>query len=147
MDVKATLQVANGDRAKALKMLEDPDALMANPDIKQIIAEGAGESALEVVEGKYPEGDEAAADGAAGGGEGVVEADKVEEGEEQSSNTGAKKVEEVVEKEATDEDPREHLNIVFIGHGACVSCGCSAARRLLSCHAVYVSRRLACNVR
>ncbi|CAM9662077.1 unnamed protein product, partial [Ectocarpus fasciculatus] len=27
---KATLQVANGDRAKALKMLEDPDALMAN---------------------------------------------------------------------------------------------------------------------
>ena len=23
----------------------------------------------------------------------------------------------VVEKEATDEDPREHLNLVFIGHG------------------------------
>ncbi len=126
MDVKATLQVANGDRAKALKMLEDPDALMANPDIKRIIAEGAGESALEVVEGQYPEG-EAAADGAAAaatataGGEAVADAGKVEGRgrQQQGSNTVEEKKEEVVEKEATDEDPREHLNIVFIGHGAC----------------------------
>lgn len=26
---------------------------------------------------------------------------------------------EAAEKEATDEDPREHLNLVFIGHGQC----------------------------
>ena len=31
-----TLQIANGDRAAALKMLEDPDALMANPVVMKV---------------------------------------------------------------------------------------------------------------
>lgn len=111
--LQATLQVAGGDRAKALKMLEDPDALMANPDIKKIIAEGAAteDAALEVVEGQYPE---ATAVSRAGGGKGSGRKGG-------GGGTGAapaeKEKEEVVEKEATDEDPREHLNLVFIGHG------------------------------
>eukprot|EP00903_Cladosiphon_okamuranus_P018854 g17342.t1 len=110
---KATLQVAGGDRAKAIKMLEDPDALMANPEINRIIAEGAGETSLEVVEGQYPE--EAAA-GAAKAEEGAPGADKSQGGRRTGSKNGAEAKEEVVEKEATDEDPREHLNLVFIGH-------------------------------
>lgn len=60
--------MANGDRAKALKMLEDPDALMANETVQAIIAEGAKGSDLEVVEGKYAE--PAAATGGGGGGGG-----------------------------------------------------------------------------
>ncbi|CBJ48633.1 Sup35, eukaryotic translation termination factor eRF3 [Ectocarpus siliculosus] len=113
---KATLQVANGDRAKALKMLEDPDALMANPEVNKIIAEGAasGDAALEVVEGQYPE---QAGGGVAAGGEGEGKAARGER-RKGGDNYGGKKEEkeEVVEKEATDEDPREHLNLVFIGH-------------------------------
>ena len=31
-----TLQIANGDRAAALKMLEDPDSLMANPGVMKV---------------------------------------------------------------------------------------------------------------
>ena len=38
---KATLQHCNGDREAAIKMLEDPDALMANPAIKAIIESGS----------------------------------------------------------------------------------------------------------
>lgn len=47
--------MANGDRAKALKMLEDPDTLLKNATVQKIIAEGAQASDLEVVEGQYPE--------------------------------------------------------------------------------------------
>lgn len=55
--VQVTLQVANGDREKADKMLEDPDALMANEEVQRIIAAGAAESGdIEVVEGVCPEG-------------------------------------------------------------------------------------------
>lgn len=110
--------MAGGDRAKAIKMLEDPDALMANPEINRIIAEGAGETSLEVVEGQYPE---KAAVGAVGAGGGGAAAKKPVGGRQKGSNNGAPEAkEEVVEKEATDEDPREHLNLVFIGHGVCV---------------------------
>lgn len=47
--------MANGDRAQALKMLEDPDALFKNPSVQKIIAEGAQSSDLEVEDGQYPE--------------------------------------------------------------------------------------------
>lgn len=109
--------MAGGDRTKAVKMLEDPDALMANPEINRIIAAGAGESSLEVVEGQYPE--EAAAAVGAAAVEGAAGAEKAT-GRRRTSNNGAPEKEEVVEKEATDEDPREHLNLVFIGHGVWV---------------------------
>lgn len=57
-DIQATLQVAGGDRANALKMLGDPDSLMANETIQRVIAEGvkSSEAELDVVEGHYPEG-------------------------------------------------------------------------------------------
>lgn len=113
-DRQATLQVAGGDRSRALKMLEDPDALMANPEVKRIIAEGAGGTALEVVEGQYPEKEAAAAAAGSTAAAAGAAAEKA---------TGARRKEKEkeeaaeAEKEATDEDPREHLNLVFIGHG------------------------------
>lgn len=116
--------MAGGDRSKALKMLEDPDALMANPEVAKIIAEGVGDTSLEVVEGQCSEGDApaaaaAASGAAAAGGGGADGAAKAKGGRRTGSSSagGAGEKEEVVEKEATDEDPREHLNIVFIGHG------------------------------
>jgi hypothetical protein len=36
---KAVLKLANGDRAKALKMLNHPDQLEGNPEIEKILAE------------------------------------------------------------------------------------------------------------
>lgn len=47
---QATLEVAKGNRETAVKMLEDPDALMANPEIQKIIAEGAQGSEIEVLD-------------------------------------------------------------------------------------------------
>ncbi|CAM9200140.1 unnamed protein product [Laminaria digitata] len=116
---KATLQVANGDRAKALKMLEDPDALFKNASVQKIIAEGAQSSGLEVVEGQYPEVSKPAEakpekEGPGKGAEGAGKRGEGGGGGKAGGGTAAE--EAVVEKEATDEDPREHLNLVFIGH-------------------------------
>lgn len=63
---QATLRVAGGDRTKAINMLQDPDALMANPEVQRIIAEGADKSGgIEVVEGVCSGGENVRA--AAGG--------------------------------------------------------------------------------
>lgn len=106
---KATLSLNNGDRKAALKMLEDPDTLMQHPEIKKIMDSGSlGEDdeddweksapaveavpevvakvAAPILEKKDP----------------VVEAVVVEE--------------EIAVIEAVEGDPREHLNLVFIGH-------------------------------
>lgn len=60
---KATLEVAQGDREKALKMLEDPDALMANPLVVKIIAEGAKASDIEVLDGVAEAGESTVGEG------------------------------------------------------------------------------------
>ncbi|CAM9354536.1 unnamed protein product [Choristocarpus tenellus] len=107
---KATLELANGDRSKALKMLEDPDALLANPDIAKMIADSAGNAGLDVLEG-YAEGEgdlnPKGMKNEGGGGE---------EREVAVAEPGVVAETVVEEKESTEEDPREHLNIVFIGH-------------------------------
>lgn len=73
--VQVTLQVANGDRAKALKMLEDPDALMDNEEIQSIIKESAKDSGdIQVVEGVCTEGPTEASVPGEGGGESNGEA-------------------------------------------------------------------------
>jgi len=122
---KAVLKIAEGDREKAVKMLEDPDALMSFPDVKAIMdSGGAGDKteedweasgfsvgALEKVPEKNapppetispvgathePSTSKAASTPAA-------TEDDIEPGMDDSS--GAQEL-----------DPREHLNIVFIGH-------------------------------
>lgn len=85
-DKQATLQVANGDRAKALKMLEDPDALMANGNIQEIIAQGAQTSDLEVLDGQYPEGSPSVDGGRAGEAGGSREAGVAKNGATTTGN-------------------------------------------------------------
>jgi peptide chain release factor subunit 3 len=120
---KATLVIAGGDRKAALKLLEDPDALVQYPEIKKImeaqvsgdnddwettanVAEGQkGETVVEKVLHVEPTTKLA---------EAVAAPSAVAEytgGD--SSNTAVVEGEDVEEAE---EDPREHLNLVFIGH-------------------------------
>ncbi|CAB9496373.1 Elongation factor 1-alpha (Fragment) [Seminavis robusta] len=99
---QAVLKIAEGDRARAEKMLADPDQLAQYPEIVALLAAGG-------------EGDDWEADLA----EETKEKMTVEE---PPSKPEAAKPMEVAEEPAIDPaslkegDPREHLNLVFIGH-------------------------------
>jgi len=118
---KATLNLAAGDRKKAMRLLEDPDSLMIHPEIRAIMesqAEGEGddwETAASGVEKIALDGDSNHKDLPEPTPVAVVaKASKVVEPE---NNTGAGDEEEVnADEEENEEDPREHLNLVFIGH-------------------------------
>jgi len=110
---KAVLKIANGDRAAAAKMIGDPDSLTKYAEINDILAAG-------------------------GGGDDSMETDdaenQVEETQKGSSEEEklAKEMDDKMQidktsppdpKEAEEDlvpikegDPREHLNLVFIGH-------------------------------
>ena len=123
----ATLLIAGGDRKAAVKMLEDPDSLMQYPEIRAIMeAQGEGEgegegddweSAANVV----PDKEETAAEvknveaAVPLTAENVAAPSAVVE----YTNTDASSagvVDGEDEEEQAEEDPREHLNLVFIGH-------------------------------
>lgn len=123
----ATLLIAGGDRKAAVKMLEDPDSLMQYPEIRAIMeAQGEGEG-----EG---EGDdwESAANVVPDKEETVVDVKNLEatvpltaenvaapSAVVEYANTDASSagvVDGEDEEEQAEEDPREHLNLVFIGH-------------------------------
>lgn len=103
---EAVLKIAEGDRARAEKMLADPDQLSAYPEVAAVLA--AGDSS------------------AAGGGD--WEKDLAEETEKKATVSEAAPApapaaeeeaepEEEIDPESLKEgDPREHLNLVFIGH-------------------------------
>lgn len=112
----ATLKVTNGDRAQALKLLEDPDALVQYPEIRKI---------MDSMENGEEENWESLAEPSVAAKEEVVVPPPVSQAPVSSA---PKKVEEAP-VEATEEvveviedatlaegDPREHLNLVFIGH-------------------------------
>lgn len=120
----ATLKLSNGDREKAMKLLEDPDALMQYPEIKAIMdgAEGTGEEDWEAAAEKATEPVAEAGNTQQEISSPVKETTKPAA----SSAPTAAATEEVeadgeagstVDVSALQEgDPREHLNIVFIGH-------------------------------
>ena len=100
----ATLKVSNGDREAALRLLDDPDALMAYPEIVAIM-----ESSEPVGEEDWETNQDVA----------VKEATSevsVEKTTTYKKQAPGKKVVEEEEVEEIDVDPREHMNIVFIGH-------------------------------
>mmetsp|Transcript_11797 Transcript_11797/g.35395 ORF Transcript_11797/g.35395 Transcript_11797/m.35395 type:complete len:608 (+) Transcript_11797:53-1876(+) len=105
-----TLRLAAGDRAKALKMLEDPDALMVHPEV--IAALGNGDDAAET----ETETETVPAD--------VIPPDvppedappEAEERAEEPEAQSAQSAQSAQPEELTEEDPRPHLNLVFIGH-------------------------------
>jgi len=112
---KAVLKIAEGDRDKAMKMIQDPDSLMQYPEVEAILAAGdameteeAGDDVKDVTK--------------------EVEKMKVDEPapapapkKQESSNDDydyddEEEQEEIDPASLTEGDPREHLNLVFIGH-------------------------------
>lgn len=113
----ATLKLAEGDKEKAVKLLADPDSLMQYPEIRAIMESAEGEEVeltevpteTPVVETKVP----------------VVEVPAVVEKKQEAPVTPVKaEVQDSTEADApsvddatlAEVDPREHLNLVFIGH-------------------------------
>ncbi|GMH69618.1 hypothetical protein TL16_g05201 [Triparma laevis f. inornata] len=97
----AVLKIANNDKEKALKMISDPDSLMHYPEIVKILEETSGDGSEEDLAG------------------GVSSMDIEDDGDLKPSSKDVEMVEEesaVVEAVTDEGDPREHLNLVFIGH-------------------------------
>lgn len=121
---KATLARAEGDRKKALRMLEDPDSLMQYPEIKALLLEG--ETAAAEEEDWEKTVDATTAEVAAISTTDAVAAPAIVPvaAAPVVKATPGKKAAAPVEEEEDGEDtaiqevvdPREHLNIVFIGH-------------------------------
>jgi peptide chain release factor subunit 3 len=113
----ATLKIAKGDRAAAMKMLEDPDSLMQYPEVRAIM-EGGGDADADDWEttleknaneedskGKKP--DAVCAETVAAPASTKSIATEATAADDDGGN----------EDEALQEgDPREHINLVFIGH-------------------------------
>jgi hypothetical protein len=142
----ATLSVCEGDRERALKMLEDPDSLMQYPEIREIMERQEGEG-----EGEGDDWETTDATATEMGSMKIADEQvQVQVDTNTNTNTGsdsaapspkAKKPEaEEEEYEETavaleDGDPREHLNLVFIGH---VDAGKSTVRHTRTLYA-YMS--------
>ena len=117
------LKITEGDRAKAIKMLEDPDALMSYPEVKLIMESGGDgeddeedfeapavkETAKPVSSNSEPVASspaKAAPAAAASAAPAAVPAAAADEEEGAAEDSAG----------VQEADPREHLNIVFIGH-------------------------------
>ena len=112
-----TLRVAEGDREKAVRMLEDPDSLMKYPEIRAIMEAGDAESA------EVPASDDWEQAGTVGAISAAVDENPspdIAASSSASASSLAVDGDEVLEAEPqvvlSEGDPREHLNIVFIGH-------------------------------
>mmetsp|Transcript_6861 Transcript_6861/g.16533 ORF Transcript_6861/g.16533 Transcript_6861/m.16533 type:complete len:583 (+) Transcript_6861:247-1995(+) len=108
---QAVLKICNGDKEAAKKKISDPDGLTKHPEIVALL--GAGDDAMETDEPAAPSTDEQQL---------AKDLDtKMQIAEEPPKAAGAAKVVEEAEEvvpavPVTEGDPREHLNLVFIGH-------------------------------
>jgi peptide chain release factor subunit 3 len=102
---KAVLKIANNDRVRARKMISNPDGLMKYPECVAVLESeeweaGADEEAAEMELAKQMEEKATVTTGAA-----VAEEELLEE-----------EVTDVSKEPWVPGDPREHVNLVFIGH-------------------------------
>jgi len=127
---KATLQLTLGDRERAIKLLEDPDALLQYPEIKRVMEEQA--QSAEVVDDWETTAEKnessSSVESSAGGNPTIIsEVEPKGDSSVRAAISPSKKMTGEEEEEAgeassaadvvlQDGDPREHLNIVFIGH-------------------------------
>jgi len=110
---QTVLKISNGDKEKAKKMINDPDSLMKYPEVVALLSTSDGTENMETDE--WEENADMEED-----------APVAEMEEDLSKNVEKMKIEEVVapSKPARKEevaiveeiDPREHFNLVFIGH-------------------------------
>lgn len=124
----ATLNVTGGDRERAMKLLEDPDALVQYPEIRKIMdamdGDDAGEetaAAADETVAPTAEEWEKPADSAVSAE--TSEPAAVPESPSKEAATAAESASSASAAALAEEtaalvegDPREHLNLVFIGH-------------------------------
>jgi len=123
---KVTLELAGGDRKKAIEMLEDPDELESNPKVQAALGGSGtewGDGSAQVTGNETWEEPTAAAGGggsgagASGGGAAGDKPAAAFGGGGPSKGAAAEEEEPFMPpQEETEGDSREHLNIVFIGH-------------------------------
>lgn len=118
---KATLKLCEGDREKALKLLEDPDALMAYPEIRAIMdeAEAGDLDITSEVPAAKEEWESAEVPAALVEQTSAISISPTPEASTPVPGVKAEDAEEEPAEEAValaEGDPREHLNLVFIGH-------------------------------
>ena len=116
---QVVLKIANGDRDKALKMINDPDQLSAYPEVLELMEAGdtiagddgdQGEALAEQVDEKMTIADEPTTDNTTDAKPEPMETEPT------ANNDNDDDVDETPAKEVKMGDPREHLNLVFIGH-------------------------------
>lgn len=122
----ATLNVTNGDRERALKLLEDPDALVQYPEIRKIMESMDNEeeeaSAPAAASSSAPEeweNDEVPEESAASAAATASSSTAAAAAEEDGASSVPKESATAAGEDASllaEGDPREHLNLVFIGH-------------------------------
>jgi len=105
----AVLKIAEGDRARAKKLIDSPEGLLKYPEVAALMV-GGGDDGKE---------DDWEKDGANVGDLNIEEGESAPAAavETVAAPVVVKAPEPVVEEEVVDEgDPREHINLVFIGH-------------------------------
>lgn len=100
---QAVIKITGGDRNKALAMLDDPDQLDQYPEIAHLIDQLAATEVAETMDAGL------AAETTA---KMTIEEEKPSDAMEIASN----EEEQPPAVEAKEGDPREHMNLVFIGH-------------------------------
>lgn len=115
---RATLQLTLGDREKAIKMLEDPDALMQFPEIKKIMEEQSADD-WETANDSKIEPVSIAVESKVDANDAVPTSTNAPTPTKKNIQSTAEEDDENIEVAdivLQEGDPREHLNIVFIGH-------------------------------
>jgi len=102
---QAVLKVAEGDRAKALKMIADPDSLLLYPEVAAAVQASSDPMEEEESDDKSPDVELAAA---------VENKMNISTSDAPAGNDDNDDV--IPMEELKEGDPREHLNLVFIGH-------------------------------
>ncbi|KAG7361359.1 translation elongation factor EF-1 subunit alpha [Nitzschia inconspicua] len=110
---QAVLKIAEGDREKALTMINDPDSLANYPEVEAILAAGVGggDDAMDIAECGDDATDQFAKD--------VDDKLKIDDvptsapDYDDDDNGDTLEIDPSTLKEG---DPREHMNLVFIGH-------------------------------
>lgn len=94
-------KVCAGDRDRAMKMINNPDSLADYPEVQEVLA------SMDTEDDWEKEGDNLAE---------KTEKMAIDENKADATPVEEDMEEEVEEVETTEGDPREHFNLVFIGH-------------------------------